>query len=235
VVAAIHDPALRPKERPIRVAVVADVRLHGEGLARILSRTSTVEILAVTSIGERDLAEVAELDPDVVLLDVAPPDARDAVREINELADPPLVVAVGIPDPAREAPSHVDLETVLGLAEAGVAAYLTRSADGERLVATVTSVVHAEFACSPHVAAVLLRRVHELASHPVPPGVAQLTRRESEVFGLLQEGLTNKEIAARLYISNATVKNHVHHILGKLELERRTDPGILVRSWAGPY
>jgi DNA-binding NarL/FixJ family response regulator len=98
------------------------------------------------------------------------------------------------------------------------------------LIATLASVVRDEMACSPRIAAALLRRVASLAVERSPwPSGARLTARELEVLGLIDEGLSNKQIAGRLCIELATVKNHVHNILEKLQVGRRSEAALQVR------
>ena len=150
---------------------------------------------------------------DVALVDAS---GRDDVAEIRRLAgevDAPIV-AFAVPDDDR---------AVIELAEAGVLGFVGRDATLEELVAAVRSAVRGEASLPPHVATALLHRV----SAPPPPmpsaEVASLTVRERQIVQIIGEGLTNKEIAARLSIEVATVKNHVHNILEKLQVSRRTE------------
>jgi DNA-binding NarL/FixJ family response regulator len=92
------------------------------------------------------------------------------------------------------------------------------------LTATITSVSRDELLCSPRVAAALLRRVGALANGVRRPHATDgLTSRECEILGLIKEGLSNKEIAVRLHIEVATVKNHVHNLLEKLQVASRAE------------
>src|SRR2546421_13075479 len=128
----------------------------------------------------------------------------------------------------REGEDHGD---VLASAEAGAIAYVPREASLEDLVAVIECAVRGEAVCSPRVAGALLRRIAVLAtdgrSDRVP---ARLTKREREIMGLIDEGLSNKEIAKRLRIEVATVKNHVHNILEKLQVHRRGEAAARVRA-----
>jgi DNA-binding NarL/FixJ family response regulator len=124
--------------------------------------------------------------------------------------------------------------TVIDCAEAGVAAYVMRDESIEQLVETLAGVARREARCSPRLAGMLLRRVTELAANghvPERPGEPPLTQREREVLGLLADGLTNKQIAHRLSIEMPTVKNHVHSILGKLDVHRRTEAVAWLHRW----
>jgi DNA-binding NarL/FixJ family response regulator len=159
-----------------------------------------------------------EVTPDVVLIDLAMPDAIVAVRALGRSFN---VVALGVPEVER---------TVIAAAEAGVAGYVTREASLDDVVAALESVVHGEMICSPRIAATLLRRVTALASLTRPGPAARLTSRELEILELIELGLSNKEIAARLFIQLATVKNHVHNILEKLQVDGRAEAAAYLRG-----
>jgi DNA-binding NarL/FixJ family response regulator len=158
------------------------------------------------------------------------------------------IVALGIDE---------EPDTVVGCAEAGIAGYAPRDCTVEQLVATLTSVERGELPCSPRVAAVLFRRLAArnrsrdasgdgagAVSHVVPPATAtprapvrpaasearRLTAREQEILALIDHGLSNKQIAEELRITAATVKNHVHSILEKLDVCRRGQAAALVRA-----
>ena len=107
-------------------------------------------------------------------------------------------------------------------AEAGVAAFVMGDATAQQLVATMLGCACGEFHCSPRVAAMLVRRVSALAQGVVEDRCDDdLTPRERTIVGLIDDGLSNKEIARRLGIELSTVKNHVHRILEKLHASRR--------------
>jgi DNA-binding NarL/FixJ family response regulator len=115
---------------------------------------------------------------------------------------------------------------VIACAEAGIAAYVAREGSLDDLVATLHSVMRGEARVSPRIAAVLLRRVGDMATGRAQRVRASpLTERETEIAGLVADGLSNKQIARRLRIRLPTVKNHVHNILEKLEVGRRTEIG----------
>jgi DNA-binding NarL/FixJ family response regulator len=119
-------------------------------------------------------------------------------------------------------------DDVLAWAEAGVSGYVARDASFEDLVETVRAVARGELRCSPRLAATLLRRVTALAGD-APHSATRLTQREREISSLLEAGLSNKEIAGRLYIELPTVKNHVHNILRKVGASRRGEAAALLR------
>jgi DNA-binding NarL/FixJ family response regulator len=124
-----------------------------------------------------------------------------------------------------------DPRHILPLIEAGAAGYLTSDGPLHELVSTMAAVARGEMPCSPGLAAALGRRVVMLAAASDPPAEALvLTRREREVADLIEEGLSNKEIARRLSISVMTVKNHVHRLLDKLQVRRRGEAAARIRS-----
>ena len=205
----------------IRLAIVAGIRLYREGLAQVLGRSPHFEITATAARPEEVLPSLAELRPDVVLLDMAMPDSLPAVQAIVEAVPGLRIVALAVAD---------EDDQVLACAEAGVAGYVPRAASLEDLVAVIQSVTRGETICSPRVAASLLRRVAMLAAGRAGLPLAVLTGREREILRLIDRGLSNKEIARDLGIEVATVKNHVHNILEKLKVHRRGEAAARMRG-----
>jgi two-component system, NarL family, nitrate/nitrite response regulator NarL len=209
----------------IRVAIVADTRLYREGLAQVLGRDSRMSVVATLARRDEALASLPALQSDVVLVDMATPDSCSLVRAILDRAPHAHVIALGVAE---------DGDDVLGCAEAGVAGYVPREASIEELVAVVESVARGESICSPRVVASLLRRVAALAAtHSGALPLAHLTSREREIIRLIDDGLSNKDIARVLGIEVATVKNHVHNILDKLQVHRRGEAAARVRGALG--
>jgi len=205
---------------PVRVFVVGDVRVYRELLADALAREDGFE---VDGSAPGDIAGMAigMAEPGVVLVDTASVPGTAGVRALAAAAPTAKIVAVGIPD---------DEAAVLALAEAGVAGYVTVEQPLDELVAAVEAAANDELRCSPRVAAALAKRVAALARGPRGNGDQRLTRREREIAALIAEGLLNKQIARRLSIEQATVKNHVHNILAKLGASRRDEVAALLRS-----
>jgi two-component system nitrate/nitrite response regulator NarL len=205
----------------VRVMVLADVRLYREGLTRLLAGQEGLTVVGAAAVTEDSLLRVSAEHADVVLIEGATACETSVVRELARLAPEAKVVAYGVVDEDRQA---------LRCAEAGVAAFVTGEATGEQLVGAILGVGRGEFSCSPRIAALLLRRVRAL-SQGVGPHVAhaRLTPRERAIAALVADGLSNKEIAARLGIELCTVKNHVHHILEKLHVSRRTQAAARFR------
>jgi DNA-binding NarL/FixJ family response regulator len=213
-------PNVNGSPAPVRVFVVADVRVYRELLAEALAREDGFE---VDGSAPGDIAGMAigMAEPGVVLVDTASVPGPAGVRALAAAAPEAKIVAVGIPD---------DEAAVLALAEAGVAGYVTVEQPLDELVAAVEAAANDELQCSPRVAAALAKRVAALAGGPRRNADQRLTRREREIAALIADGLLNKQIARRLSIEQATVKNHVHNILAKLGASRRDEVAALLRS-----
>jgi DNA-binding NarL/FixJ family response regulator len=177
--------------------ILGDVALHRDGIAGLLDADPLIRVVGVAAPGPTTVARISQLRPDVVVLDVAGASPYAHARAIGDAAPGVKVVAIGISGTASE---------LARCAQAGVGSYVTP----ESTVADLTSA--------------LTRRVVTAAEVARPPGRGRrLTRREAEVVDLVARGLTNKEIALALGIGVATVKTHVHHVLGKLRLRRRSE------------
>jgi two-component system, NarL family, nitrate/nitrite response regulator NarL len=207
---------------PIRVLIVDDLRLYREGLAHALGQRPQIAVVGTSSRRAAALTEIARLQPAVVLLDMAMPESFVMVRELRECAPDVKVVALAVAD---------DDQDVLACAEVGLAGYVPRDGSFEDLVAAVESAARGELLCSPRMAAALFRRLATLADGREPTrGEQQLTTRELEILRLIGDRLSNKEIAARLSIEVATVKNHVHNILEKLHVHTRSEAAARLRG-----
>jgi two-component system, NarL family, nitrate/nitrite response regulator NarL len=197
----------------IRVLVAADVCFYREGLATFLERHPTIMVVG-TAVSRPDTIEkTIQHRPDVLLLDMTMADSLSTVRAIGPLDPPVRVVALAVWENERD---------VIACAEAGVAGYVPREGSLNDLLRAIECVARDEMIVSPRIAASLFRRVATLAS-AAPAGlpIVDLTTREREIVQLIGEGLSNKQIAARLGVEVATAKNHVHNILDKLQIHRR--------------
>ena len=201
------------KSAIIRVLVVSDIRLYRDGLAQVFAHERRLAVVGAAADAPAAARMAAEHSPDVALVDMAMPQSVAAVRGIAAIAPAVKVVALGIRENEQD---------LIACAEAGVSGYVPRAASVQDLVTVLEGVGRGELLCSAHTAATLWRRVAALAA--TTGGTTQeqtLTRREREIGTLLEAGLSNKDIATRLGIEVATVKNHVHNLLEKLEVHRR--------------
>jgi DNA-binding NarL/FixJ family response regulator len=199
-------------QTPVRVMVLAAVRLYREGLARLLEADSRLLLMGAEPIDDDGLGRILASRPDVVLLEAAVACQTTLVRNLARQAPGIKVVAYGVQDEEQQA---------LRCAEAGVSAFVMGDATAQELVATILACACGEFHCSPRLAALLVRRVSALAQGLEDYPDADLTPRERTIVGLIDDGLSNKEIARRLGIELSTVKNHVHRLLEKLHASRR--------------
>ena len=206
---------------PPRVLIVSDVRLYREGLAAALAGCQRVEVVGGMAGPDLTVASLSQLHPDVILLDVALPGCLGMPTALS-LGHPAKFVAFAV--------SEGD-EDILACAEAGISGYVGKDGSTKDVVAAIESVVRGELQCPPRLAATLFARLATLArSQARRPGALGLTDRELEIVGLVDQGHPNKEIARRLGIGAATVKNHVHNILEKLNVERRAEAAAMVRG-----
>lgn len=205
----------------IRVLIVGDIRLYREGLERALGDVGQLDVVGTASCREEAAQRIVTLNPDVVLLDMAMSEAYVALQEISHVSREVKVVALAVPETDKE---------VIACAEAGVAGYVTREGSLNEVLQSIEAAAKDELYCSGRVAATLLRRVNALATERDATGPFEcLTRRECRILELVEEGLSNKEIARTLSIEVATVKNHVHNILEKLGVHRRGEAAALMR------
>lgn len=200
----------------IRVVLADDQALVRAGLARILSPEDGFLVVADCADGAEAVEAVREARPDLVLIDVRMPrmDGVEATRELRELPDPPPVLVL----------TTFDEDDVLwGAIEAGAAGFVLKDATAGDLLAAARAVAGGaswfDRAVTPRVLDAYRRRV---APHQQERRrLKMLTERETEVLGLVASGATNGEIAARLYVSEATVKTHVGAIFSKLGVRDR--------------
>jgi two-component system, NarL family, nitrate/nitrite response regulator NarL len=205
-----------------RVFILTRTRLLHQGLALALGGDPDCEVAGVACDPGEALQKLRTQRPDIALVDVAGPTDIDTVRLIHTELPDIHVVALAVPEVE---------DLIIGCAEAGIAGYVTRDASLVDLRAALDSVSRGETLCSPRIAASLLRRLSDLAAQREPLGRApHLTARELQIVELIDEGLSNKEIASRLCIGLATVKNHVHNILDKLQVRRRGEAAARVRG-----
>lgn len=205
----------------LKLFIVAPIRLYRDGLAQVLGTQPEIEVVGTAASAADAVALLESLTVDLVLIDRAMPESLDVIRFVGGALPAPRVVALAVEDQDDD---------VLACAEAGVSAYVSRQGSLDDLLRALTGAVRGELHCSPQVAGTLLRRVATLASHRgVEREESALTAREREIVVLIERRLSNKEIARALGIEVATVKNHVHNLLEKLQVRRRADAPMRVR------
>jgi len=207
--AATNDP-------PAQLQILSEVLFFQEGLARALERECSFVVAGAFVDLRGALSGAAAARPDAVLLDAAFPDGYSAVKLIREAGCGTRVIALAV----KEIP-----EEVVAWAEAGVAGYIPGTASLTELSTRLVDILRGKQACTSEVASALLERLAtprpreaNLCERSTTP---TLTSRENEIAEMIVSGLTNKDIARRLGIGVATTKTHVHHLLAKLNLQRR--------------
>jgi two-component system, NarL family, nitrate/nitrite response regulator NarL len=206
----------------VDVLVVAGIRLHSDAMAALLHQRARDRLrVTVGTVGSHELPAQARA-ADVLVLDTLEPDSLDVLCRAGAESGCG-VVAVGVRDDERD---------VVALAEAGVIGFVDRETGIDALVECIENAARGEATCPPQVASALLRRVTHLA-RAEPPDTSTLTVRERQIVQLIGEDLSNKEIARRLCIEVATVKNHVHNVLEKLQVSRRGEAVARLRLVEG--
>ena len=204
-----------------QVVIVDDGRLNRECLAAQLGLhgMSVSTAWDVPSL----LAEVDRDTPDVVLLNISTPDCATLLHLGLDLGRAVRVVVFGL---------SVDRESeIVACAEAGVAGLHLRTESFDHLVSLIRSAGSGGAQCSPDVSAILLRRVYAFAAQANPDATTdQLTPREAEILDLIDQGLSNQQIASRLSLTVHTVKNHVHNMLSKLGVGTRAEAVTVFRA-----
>ncbi|MEV8454784.1 response regulator transcription factor [Streptomyces sp. NPDC052095] len=204
-----------------RVVVADDQSVVREGIVMLLGLLPGIEVVGAAKDGEEAVSLVAELSPDVVLMDLRMPrcDGAEATRRIRRDYPGTQVVVLT---------TFEDDDSLFPALRAGARGYLTKDAGGEEIVRAVQAVLSGDVGLSPSVQRRLLERVTETPPpSPPPPPVSEgqlpdgLTPRELEVLVLIAEGLSNPEIARRLCISQATVKSHINNLFAKTGVRDR--------------
>jgi NarL family two-component system response regulator LiaR len=201
----------------IRVFLADDHPVVRQGLSTFLESRPGIEVVGEAGNGEAAVAAIERLRPDVVLMDLVMPGEGGvaAIRRLRASVPDTRVVVLT---------SFASDDQVIPAVQAGAAGYLLKDVDPSGLEAAVRLVHEGEALLDPQIAG----RVMEEVAHPPPGGdVASLTPREREVLGLLGRGLSNRELADTLVVSEKTVKTHVSNILMKLGVHDRTQAALL--------
>jgi DNA-binding NarL/FixJ family response regulator len=205
-----------PGARPARVLVADDQTVVREGIVMLLGLLPGIEVVGAAADGDEAVALVAELSPDVVLMDLRMPqcDGVEATRRIRTRHPGTQVVVLT---------TFADDESLFPAIRAGARGYLTKDAGGDEIVRAVRSVLSGDAGLSPGIQRRLLERLSEPEREAVRPPEAPdgLTSREVEVLVLIADGLSNQEIARQLHVSTATVKTHINNLFAKAGLKDR--------------
>jgi two-component system nitrate/nitrite response regulator NarL len=203
--------------------IASSVRLVREGIAATLHRREGVAVLEAVTLDAQGIARIVAAEPDVVLVDLGHADAIATARLLRTAAPQAKLVAFAL--------DEIDAN-VFACAAAGFSGYIPRESSAEEMHRAIVDVMDGRMQCAPHIAAAMFRRLADLLRTADPrASLPSLTSREGEILALAEAGRTNKEIARDLAISCATVKNHMHNILQKLQVTRRGQAVARLRSY----
>jgi DNA-binding NarL/FixJ family response regulator len=203
---------------PIRVLLVDDHAVVRMGLRAFFDMLDDIEVVGEASDGSEGVAMTRRLKPDVVLMDLLMPN-MDGITAIGRIkAEMPETEIVTMT-------SFIEEEKVTAALEAGASGYVLKDAEAEEVATAIRAAFAGEVHLDPAVARLLAQRLRHKKS-PAEELVEPLTDREREVLGLLAHGMSNKEIAAKLFITERTARTYVSNILGKLGLASRTQAAL---------
>ncbi|MBV1850477.1 response regulator [Catellatospora tritici] len=202
----------------IRVFVLDDHEVVRRGLIELLQQPGDIEVVGESGSAAEATRLIPALRPDVAVLDARLPDGNgiDVCRDIRSV-DPGIQGLI--------LTSYEDDEALFAAIMAGAAGYVLKQIRGIDLLDAVRSVAAGQSLLDPAVTTQVLDRIRRGVHQP--PELAQLTEQERRILGHIADGLTNHEIAEKMFLSEKTIKNYVTSILAKLGLERRTQAAVL--------
>lgn len=211
----------------IRVLIADDHAIVREGTRRFLQEEEDIDVAGEAADGAEAVKLAVNLKPDVVIMDIAMPhvDGIEATKRIKAQFPGIAVLILSAYD---------DDQFVFSLLEAGAAGYLLKSVRGHELVEAIRAVYAGESVLHPSIARKVLNRFTDTSGKPQKQKVAEvLTEREIEVLRFATQGMSNQEIADKLFLSLRTVQSHLNHIFNKLQVSSRTEAVVraLKEGW----
>jgi DNA-binding NarL/FixJ family response regulator len=210
---------------PLRIVVADDQASVREGLVLMLGLLPDIEVVASAADGQQAIDLVAQHRPDAILLDLHMPviDGIEATRQLTQTHPAVAIVVLT---------TYADDTSILAALRAGARSYLTKDANRAGIATALRSAVSGLSVLDPTVqAALLAATTPDATPHQAPPALPKvlpdgLTRREAEILAMMAQGMTNPDIAAKLYLSTHTIKSHINRIFAKT---RSTDRAAAVR------
>jgi DNA-binding NarL/FixJ family response regulator len=202
----------------IAVLVVDDHEIVRRGLVQLLAQAEDVDVVGQADSASAAIAQAPRLKPDVAIIDVRLPDGDGVTvcREIRSLVQPPPACLM--------LTSYSDDEALFGAIMAGAAGYMLKEVSGNDLVAAVRTLAAGGSLLHAGVTATVLQRLR--GGPEEDPRYSALSPQERRILDLIAEGMTNRQIANRLFLAEKTVKNYVSSLLHKLGFDRRTEAGV---------
>jgi two-component system response regulator DevR len=201
----------------IRVYLLDDHALVRRGLRAVLELEDDIEVVGEAGTVAEAVPQILELVPDVAILDGRLPDGHgiEVCRQVRS-ADPRIRAII--------LTSYDDDDALFSAILAGAGGYVLKQVDESALVSGIRAVVQGHSLIEPDVA---VRVIERMRAGGAADGIDSLTGIEAEILDLITDGLTNRQIGARLYLAEKTVKNHVTSLLAKLGVQRRTQAAVL--------
>ncbi len=204
----------------IKVLIADDHHMVRQGIKQILELENDIEVISQASNGEEAVKFTREYKPDVILMDINMPgmNGLQAIEELKKDEDGHRIVVLTI---------HQDREYLFKTLQLGAEGYVLKDAESSVLIEAIRTVANGNTYVQPNMTSELVKEFSRISTHTKGKEEENiLTSREVEVIELIAEGLINKEIAKKLYISEKTVKNHVSNIFKKLNVSDRTQAAI---------
>jgi len=205
------------KSKKISIILADDHPLLRQALKYVLEKHDDFEIVAEASDGEEAVRLAVELVPDVVIMDISMPklNGLEATQKIKTRCPRVAVLVLTV---------HDDSEHILGILEAGAAGYLTKSVFGDEVIHAIRSVVAGDTVLSPNVSCQLMKQALRYVTKPIRLRDGEkLSKRELQILSMAARGLSNREIAERLEITQRTVKSYLTGLFSKLNVRSRTE------------
>ncbi len=203
-------------ESQLHVLLVDDHEIVRRGLRNLLAERKELNVVGEASTVKEAVAEAARLHPDVVVMDLGLPDGSgvEACREIRDQSPDTKVIILT---------SFADEDALFSAVMAGAAGYVLKDLDAARLQDAIVTVGRGGSLLDPKMATAVLDRIRRgQLNHPADDALSMLTPQEDRILNFIGEGLTNREIANELRLSEKTIKNYVSQIYAKLNIERRS-------------
>jgi DNA-binding NarL/FixJ family response regulator len=210
----------------IRVYLLDDHEVVRRGIRDLLEQEDDIEVVGEAGLAAEAVGRIPVLKPDVAIMDARLPDGSgiDVCRDVRS-ADPSIRALI--------LTSYEDDEALFAAIMAGAAGYVLKQIRGNDLVDTVRRVAAGQSMLDPAVTQRVLERIRQ--GNDQPDELRNLTDQERRILAFIAEGMTNREIAGKMFLAEKTVKNYVSSLLAKLGLERRTQAAVLATRLLGEH